>query len=584
MSGFFKILTERVVPRRVLAYLWSLDAVDKISTWAGRLVGNLTLAKISSSILWADEGLKESDKAVNDTCGWVRSKCSEQVLRVRDLRPGDAQLRSNEFAQSLEQGSPLMILDRSCAWVEQLEFGTQRMAVKPKEVLHKAILTLENRRNELLRELDSISLQIQNQKAQYSQLINEDAPIHKLPNELLTEIFLDCQQISARSRNKNRSQTPFQVAASHVSRRWREAILATPLLWNTVDFHIRPMNHVQGRVLSQLGAHITRSDTCFLDVSLNFHIVDQLSSYFKLLGAHSRRWRRLSIVTKHEQVEEISELLRNAEAPILQHLSLNIGKPEQGSLSPRKPYSTVVQNILMLGAPSLSFLRLAGFALGNSHPPTSFVTTLHLDGWTRHYMAHDQFRTILENTPLLVNLSLNQLTFADPWALSILVPINTNDAIDIFDSPVLPSVQTVCLESCAFDEPEIENLIRAFPSVSYLSIDEAMPDIFFMLLPNSPETEPETEPARPCPWPHLRTLAIQDLQPVDVTPLCHLVYTRRNGPAALTKIQLDRRSRTVLQTKDRLDWLQDQLEVDRNYVPDPWPTGLGYEDVHDLLE
>ncbi|CAA7267099.1 unnamed protein product [Cyclocybe aegerita] len=490
------------------------------------------------------------------------------------------------------------------------------MAVNPKEVLQKSISTLENRRDEILRELDNLSLQLHNQKAQYSQLLNEDAPIHKLPNELLTEIFLDCKQISARSRNKSRVQIPFQVAASHVSRRWREAILATPLLWNTMDFHIRPMNHVQRRVLSQLGAHIKRSDTCFLDISLNFHIVDQLSSYFKLLGAHSRRWRRLSIVTKHEQVEEISELLRHAEAPILQHLSLNIGKPEQGSLSPRKPYSAIAQNILMLGAPSLSFLRLAGFALGNSHPPTCFVTTLHLDGWTRHYMVHDQFRTILENTPLLVNLSLNQLTVHHPRdPLEVLQTVNLANLrslrihgpcpslfrlipmmrmpqlhtfslhrIDIFDSPILPSVQTVCLESCAFDEPEIENLIRAFPSVSYLSIDEAMPDIFFMLLPNSPETEPEPDPARPCPWPHLLTLAIQDLQPVDVTPLCHLVYTRRNGPAALKKIHLDRRSRTVLQTKDRLDWLQDQLEVDRNYVPDPWPAGLGYEDVHDLLE
>jgi hypothetical protein len=48
-------------------------------------------------------------------------------------------------------------------------------------------------------------------------------------------------------------------------------------------------------------------------------------------------------------------------------------------------------------------VRLAGQAL---HPPTSSVTTFHLDNWASHYMTHDQFRVILEGAPSLINLSL----------------------------------------------------------------------------------------------------------------------------------------------------------------------------------
>ncbi|KAF8149834.1 hypothetical protein B0H34DRAFT_162748 [Crassisporium funariophilum] len=477
-----------------------------------------------------------------------------------------------------------------------------------RDALLHSITSLELRRSQLLQEIDSVSLELMSEKAKYARSINEDALVYRLPNELLTGIFMACQQYR-RTSTKSTPPPPFQVVASHVSHRWRHIVLSTPLLWNDIAFSIRPMGHVQGRILAQLEAHLTRSDTCFLDITLNFHVIGNLSSYFRLISAYSTRWRRLSIVTRYEQVEDIYDLLHSASTPILEHLSLNLGKPQEGSLSPRKQYSSVLPTVFNSGAPRLSFVRLAGLAMGSLHPPTSAVTTLHLDGWTRNYLTHVQFKTVLEAAPLLVNLSLNQLCIHHPRdPLEVASPATLPNLrclrirgpcsplyrlislmnipqlhslslhnVDTFDSDTLPSVQSLSLDSCAFDEPELGNLIRSFPSINSLSVDESMPDIFYMLIPNLADE-------LPMPWPHLQTISVRELNSMDIPHFCSMVFSRQDNDKALSKVYLDRRSRAVLRAKHRLDWLLDRLKVENCDLPETWPPGLGYEDPHDLLE
>ncbi|KIM40480.1 hypothetical protein M413DRAFT_162350 [Hebeloma cylindrosporum] len=475
-----------------------------------------------------------------------------------------------------------------------------------KNALLESITHLELRKHNLLRELEDVNLELGVQRAQYSRLLNNDSFVYRLPNELLTGILINLQR-SVRYPLKP-GMIPFQVTASHVSRRWRDVVLSTPLLWNTIDFRIRPMNHVQGRILSQLDAYLTRSDTCFLDITLDFHIVDDLSSYFDLLAAHSRRWRRLAIVTRYEQVDDIQNLLKNIPTIGFEHLSLSLGKPQEGSLSPRKPYATISPTILLAGCPSLTFVRLAGLALGNLHPPLTTVTTLHLDGWTRNFMTHDQLKAILEASVSLVNLSLNQLHIHHPRdPLEVIHPVSLPNLqclrllgpcspvsrllslmdtpkllslslqdIDTFDSNILPSVQSLSMDRCALDDLEVAHLFRSFPSVEFLSIDESLPDIYYMLRPNLDQ---------PHPWPRLRTISLRALPAIDVHQFCNLVFTLQQiDKSPLAKVYLDRRSRTSLRTKHRLDWLQDQLQVEHCDVTEPWPLGLGYEDAHDLLE
>lgn len=477
-----------------------------------------------------------------------------------------------------------------------------------KNALLDSINDLELRKQHLLRELDDVNLELGVRRAQHSRLLNDDSLVYRLPNELLTGILINYQR-NVRYSSKP-GMIPFQVTASHVSHRWRDVVLATPLLWNTIDFRIRPMNHVQGRILSQLDAYLTRSEPCFLDITLDFHIVDDLSSYFDLLAAHSRRWRRLAIATRYEQVDDIQNLLRNIPTTSFEHLSISLGRPQEGSLSPRQPYATVSPTIFLAGCPSLTFVRLAGMALGNLHPPLTTVTTLHLDGWTRNFMTHDQLKAILVASVSLVNLSLNQLHIHHPRdPLEVIHPVKLPNLqclrlrgpcspvsrllslmdtpkllslslqdIDTFDSDILPSVQWLSIDICALDDLEVAHLFRSFPSVEFLSIDDSLPDIYYML-------RPDLDDHKPHPWPRLRTISLRNLQAIDVPHFCHLVFSlQQSDKSSLGKVCLDRRSRTVLRAKHRLDWLQDRFKVEHCDVPEPWPLGLGYEDTHDLLE
>lgn len=487
-------------------------------------------------------------------------------------------------------------------------------------MLLSTVEALQLKKEKLLQELEALDLDLRAKKAQYSRLVNEDTLVYRLPNELLTGVFMMCTTNPARTWPTSRScpsPLPFQVVVSHVSHRWRKIALATPLLWNIINFNIRQMNHVQGRVLSQLEANINRSDTCFLDITLDFQIADKLGPYCQLLAKHSQRWRRMSIITRFEQIDDIREMLREVDVPILEHLSLSLGKPQSGTLSPRKQFNSVTPSILS-SVGCLSFLRLAGQALGNLHPPTSLVTTLHLDGWTRHYMTYEQLRIILEGTPSLINLSFNQLCLhhpRDPFLIvqpttlrhlrclrirgpcspvSRLISLLTMpqlesislEGVDTFDSHIMQSVRYLDLNNCSFNEQEIGKLIRSLPLLSNLSIDESMPDIFYTLLPETTELS-SNEVNMPRPWPQLKTITIRDLQSVDVPYFCNMVFNRQSaeeGCSPLKNILLDRRSRTVLRSKHRLEWLQHKVLVENANIPASWPPGLKYEDVHDLLE
>ena len=475
----------------------------------------------------------------------------------------------------------------------------------------------------LHKELEIVDLDLKTQQAQYSRLLNSDTAIYKLPNELLAEIFMLCADNRSwpiPSRNGSNFHL-FQVVVSHVSRRWREVALGAPLLWNVINLKVTgPVNHRQGRILSQLEAHCERSATCFLDIKVEFYLGTDMASFCKLLGRYSERWRRLSVLTRFQEMDDIQSMLVDAKAPTLEHLSLSLGK---GTISIRQKSTSVIPTILSC-CPRLSFLRLAGKALGSLHPPTSSVATLHLDDWIRGCIKEDLFKSILEGAPLLVNLSLNEvdlrhlrdpsiitqpttllhlrsLRICDPFTpLSRLMSLIdmpqlqslTLNGVESFDCHVLKSVESLILDDCPFSEEDLGKLICCLPSLSELSIDESVPAIFYMLSPEITDipnpTETEVAKRRLSPWPRLQTIIIRELQPIDVPHFFNMVVGRqsmgsKSGLSPLKKILLDRRSRTVLRAKQKLEWLQERVIVE-NDIPAKWPLDLGYEDAHDLLE
>lgn len=481
------------------------------------------------------------------------------------------------------------------------------------DALQTSIQYLQERRQHLLRQVAELDVEIGIEFAKYTRILNDDAPVYRLPNDLLTHIFLLCQHHSRKG-----SIPPFQVIASHVSHRWRTIVITTPLLWNTIAFRI-PYLTIE-RVLSQLEAHLERSHRCFLDITLRFVVVSpsDLTRFLSLLAPHASRWRRLSLSTNLNQVQPFEELLSTARTPILEHLSLTVGnyRDETDSGSPRQLYPTMQSTILAPDIP-LSFVRLAGHALGHLHPPLSFVTTLHIDGWTRHYTIYAQLKSVFESAPCLVNLSLNQVymhhsrdpsTLHQPVTLAHLRQLRLRGPCStptrffaLIDAPnleafslhliddidlggPLPSLRRIEIEQCALDETVLAALMQATPGIVEASIDDCVPDILTLLLPSNERRL----------WPRMHTLALRDLPPADVSFLCNLVYTHKEMRridaegaeeeiVALKKLCLDRRSRTVLRARQRLDWLEQYLTVQHCEAPDPWPLGLGYEDPHDLF-
>jgi hypothetical protein len=162
------------------------------------------------------------------------------------------------------------------------------------------------------------------------------------------------------------------------------------------------------------------------------------------------------------------------------------------------------------------------------------------------------------------------------------------ESVETFDSQVMATVRSLVVVDCPFHEQEIRKLIQCLPSLSELTIDESLPEIFRVLLPDIPQGDATR--TQVSAWPQLQTIGIFYLQSVDVPFLCNMVSVRQAGDptggstSALRRILLDRRSRTVLRAKQRLEWLQEKVIVENVDLPEPWPTSLQYEDAHDLLD
>lgn len=145
--------------------------------------------------------------------------------------------------------------------------------------------------------------------------------------------------------------------------------------------------------------------------------------------------------------------------------------------------------------------------------------------------------------------------------------------IDNFGSVPLPTLRYLTLDRCILTEQEIGNIVRAFPAIEDLDIDQSVPDIYAML---------GTGTSGECPpWPQLQTLSLRELEPSDALLVCYMITSRATAGKGLMKVRLDKRSRNVLRAKDRLDWMRGVVEVENCDYLDPWPLDLEVYDPYD---
>jgi hypothetical protein len=445
-------------------------------------------------------------------------------------------------------------------------------------------------------------------KATHARIHNEQAAVSKLPNEILAEIFHLCQDRWAEICSRGFGLKPFEIVASQVTSIWREVVLSTQLFWSTINLAVCPQSRWWGRELQRLETYLMRSGRHYLDIFMRVMDSASFSEFLYPIAAHSFRWRRLSFILTHEQhINDVYKSFYLVEAPVLEHLSI-VRIPS--SVGHR--HGSILEPILTFGTSSLSFVRISFAGVLNVVPPLDDVTTLHIDSPTADMLTPASLQTLFNMAPRLVNLSLTGLRIVQssgvapismPYLRSLRIRNNTTPyhhllslitpdhlqslslhGMDTFRSgTILSSLQSLTLESCRFPEIELEDVLRAFPAISSLTIDDSVPGIYKLLGVKHliPPRWSGTLPLQGVLLPELKALSIRRLHPFLIMALGYMVYDRRCIHTPITRVRLDAHSEETLRAATVLSELTAIVDIERCEQLDPWPAGLGYHEPND---
>ncbi|KAK7044121.1 hypothetical protein VNI00_007838 [Paramarasmius palmivorus] len=462
---------------------------------------------------------------------------------------------------------------------------------------------LKRRKAKLLTQVEEIDIEIKREQQRHAVLVNEAAPISKLPPELLSNIFLTVYDDDT-SHHLPKSSENFQILASHVCSSWRRVAIGTPLLWSDihvkVSFTSRKINTVS-HSLHRLISFLERSGTSLFHFTLDVNGAFDMSPFFRHLHAHLYRCYTLFFrITNHPTpVDVLLQHLGHISVPILDSLTVQIPRCKLFRHDETQ-FIIIKPSMFRLGAPALQSLRLTGIA-GPLQPPLGNITTLHLQGTDMGGLSPAQFLAVLENTPLLINLSLDDVFVhmeggVSPDAPASLVPHLHSlrvrcpehcelrhllsllplsqlrsvclSQIETFRPIEFPNATSLILE-CPISTEDIGNLILAFPLLTSLTL-VSNPEVVFVAL---------GFPGEPAWWPKLTRLCVKDLQKSDVAGFMGMLQRRKAMGTPLEALTIDGRDRMLL----RKHW-KEITELVPSVLEDstePWPAGHGYDDADD---
>ncbi|KAK1228281.1 hypothetical protein PQX77_008680 [Marasmius sp. AFHP31] len=214
--------------------------------------------------------------------------------------------------------------------------------------LRGAVILVETRREMVDKKL-----------ANYRSLLS---PIHRMPPEIMTEIFKLCCSYSSLGTYRlcSPSYLPPPMMLSSVCGRWRELALNTPALWASL-FIYETLSSPDTRVYSGAKLFMDRSKSAPLTINAEYEGPPSHGrDFFEPLIQNSRRWACLDLSIEASNLEaRMFHSLRD-QVPLLKHLGLRASSPI--------PPPTVGQTALLATselaafelAPSLQSLTLAG--------------------------------------------------------------------------------------------------------------------------------------------------------------------------------------------------------------------------------
>lgn len=225
--------------------------------------------------------------------------------------------------------------------------------------------------------------------------INKNAFTYYFPAEIMVAIF----KIVATYRDEQSLNYRMPITVSHVSRRWRNIALQTPLLWSTIFMD------TEASLRRIFDTYIERSRSCLLDIEMGPEWMMNYHFFVSKILPHINRWRQLTVnFYSNRALSILIKQLADLKAPCLESIILHA---EQDNT----PDDDTDVAVFSDGAPLLSSVRLTGLVLRSCTPPLAHLTTLDL-GWAPRPMAHESFRRVVDAAPSLKDLSLDRLAVA----------------------------------------------------------------------------------------------------------------------------------------------------------------------------
>lgn len=264
--------------------------------------------------------------------------------------------------------------------------------------LRDALTSLESRMASLLNERDLLELRLE-------QAVRLQAPLQRLPNELLASIFV----IGVLQTGEQDSLMLWTLML--VCRHWREVAINTPALWSriTMDTH---------HSLQKARLKLERSKAAPLDICVDFSprlehgsvTTESIVHTMDLLRPSIWRWRNFQLTVPNRPQAHAALMRCKEQAPLLEVFSVRIAHSMQ-----EDHYSASPLTFFAGHTPHLRSCSFTSFNFGWDIGLVSGLRSLKLGGyWNGHSPSIDVILGILRACPQLEELVLRNMSDVDP--------------------------------------------------------------------------------------------------------------------------------------------------------------------------
>ncbi|KAJ6524560.1 hypothetical protein B0H19DRAFT_1276512 [Mycena capillaripes] len=297
-------------------------------------------------------------------------------------------------------------------------------------------------------------------------------PIHQLPPEILSEIFIEC--IPPYPAVPASTLAPLLLGA--ICRDWREIALSTPGIWSSFILSVDLVKTTDDRLFE---TWLSRGGNWPLTMVVNCCVSSRLpgghtlpDSFISALSRSSSRWHDVNLILP---LADFYRLQANEGLPLLRRLAIKV------ALHNPSTESTLPSLNLFSNAPMLDDVSLGdGFTISNVALPLHQLS--YFD--SRASATAAQYVAVLSSAAKLVEIRFDLHT-AERWTVSVPVRTNikslniqssivrNNSVLDILDCVTCPELETLVISGLTsmLSQPLLQLFSRSSPPLRELFLD-----------------------------------------------------------------------------------------------------------------